>query len=532
MADTVDPSLERIRTADLTGTELGSYQILRRLGQGAMAEVYLAQQESLKRQVALKILHSNLATDETYVRRFHQEAQAAAQLVHGAIVQIYEVGSAGRLHFIAQEYVRGMSLGQLLSRQGPPNLPNAVSIMRQVASGLAKAGQAGIIHRDIKPENIMLSTTGEVKVADFGLARVTSEAALNLTQEGITLGTPLYMSPEQVEGKPLDARSDIYSFGVTCYHMLSGSPPFRGESALAVAVQHLRTAPQRLENLRPDLPPALCRIVHKMLAKSPEHRHQTAREILDELRALGIEGAAEHDYVEPSDELNTPDRHGVTQRLSAVMKASSAAAAGLRRWKRPAVAGALAFCAGLGLAWVSRPAPLLPTVAKLPNVDLKPTAEAQFDYAQRIDTQAGWQSVFQFYPEDRELALEAKQQLARWYIDQNQFADAQKIFNELAGLGDDDKRWRALGLLGQALMHSVEKKPLLVREKLAELRPLRLELPVREARQLVTQVIDRQGRNIPEEIRSQWQAWRSAARSREPRNERRRDERTRREIGS
>ena len=255
-----------------------------------MAEVYLAEQERLKRRVAVKILRPELAGDRTYLQRFELEAQAAASLVHANIVQIYEVGCVDGLHYIAQEYVEGQNLGDYITRHGPPDLPHALSIMRQVAAALAKAAEQGVVHRDIKPENIMLTSGGEVKVADFGLARLTREGAANdLTQIGITLGTPLYMSPEQVEGKPLSPRSDIYSFGVTCYHMLSGRPPFGGETALGVAVQHLKSRPQPLEAVRPDLPPALCRIVHQMLAKDPAQRFATGRELLRELRRVQME---------------------------------------------------------------------------------------------------------------------------------------------------------------------------------------------------------------------------------------------------
>ena len=142
--------------------------------------------------------------------------------MHANIVQIYEVGCADGIHYIAQEYVQGMNLREWMPRNGPPDAKLTVAVMRQVAAALHKAAQTGIVHRDIKPENIMLSKAGEVKVADFGLARIAREDdVLHLTQVGITMGTPLYMSPEQVEGKPLDPRSDLYSFGVTCYHMLS-----------------------------------------------------------------------------------------------------------------------------------------------------------------------------------------------------------------------------------------------------------------------------------------------------------------------
>jgi len=285
-----DTPAKKVAEVDLSGRELGQFRLLRRLGRGAMADVYLAEQSALKRWVAIKILKPELANDKVYLKRFEREAQAAASLVHANIVQIHEVGHVDNYRYIVQEYVQGQNLREYLSRSGPPDLPHTLSIMCQVVAALAKAAERGVVHRDIKPENIMLTRAGEVKVADFGLARVSREGeAADLTQVGITMGTPLYMSPEQVEGKLLDPRSDVYSFGVTCYHMLSGSPPFSGETALGVAVQHLKAEPQRLEIVRPDLPPALCRVVHKMLAKSPKDRYQSARELLRELRRLQLE---------------------------------------------------------------------------------------------------------------------------------------------------------------------------------------------------------------------------------------------------
>ena len=160
--------------ADLSGRQLGDFALVRRLGRGAMAEVYLAEQASLRRPVAIKVLKSQLAHDETYVRRFHHEAQAAASLVHANIVQIYEVGCKENIHYIAQEYVQGQNLRELINRRGPLDVSLVVLVMRQVALALQKAAACGLVHRDIKPENIMLTRDGEVKVADFGLARLSA----------------------------------------------------------------------------------------------------------------------------------------------------------------------------------------------------------------------------------------------------------------------------------------------------------------------------------------------------------------------
>ncbi len=228
---------------DLSGRTLGDYQLIRQLGAGGMSNVYLAEQLSLRRKVALKVLKRRLSQDASYVRRFHREAQAAAKLVHANIVQIYEVGDRDGYHYIAQEYVPGRNLKQVLDRDGVVKARPAVSIMRRVLAALKKAGEEGITHRDIKPENIMIAPNGDVKVADFGLARIDEEKGVDLTQIGVTMGTPLYMSPEQVEGRHVDRRSDLYSLGVSCYHMLAGRPPFQGDTPLSIAVQHLKDAP-------------------------------------------------------------------------------------------------------------------------------------------------------------------------------------------------------------------------------------------------------------------------------------------------
>ena len=188
MADTRLPSDEAASEADLSGRKLGDYQLLRRLGRGGMAVVYLAEQTSLRRKVAVKVLKRHLAQDDSYVRRFHKEAQAAASLVHANIVQIHEVGEIEGVHFIVQEYVSGQNLREYIARHGAVSVGLAVNVLRQVAAALHRAGPQGIVHRDIKPENIMLAPTGEVKVADFGLARITQDQeGTDVTQIGITM---------------------------------------------------------------------------------------------------------------------------------------------------------------------------------------------------------------------------------------------------------------------------------------------------------------------------------------------------------
>jgi serine/threonine-protein kinase len=271
--------------ADLTGKTLGDYRILRKLGQGGMGQVYLAEQVSLKRKVALKFLRAEFVSSPNSLARFRREAEAVAKATHANIVQVYAIDERDGLHFMALEYVEGRTLKDFLELKGPPDALLAMSIMRQTASALQRAAELGIVHRDIKPENILLTRKGEVKVADFGLSRCLTpdEQPLNLTQSGVTMGTPLYMSPEQVEGKPLDPRSDIYSFGVTCYHMLAGQAPFRGENAFEVALQHVQTQAKPIGEIRGDLPPLLCAIISKMMAKKPDDRYQTCRDVIRDL---------------------------------------------------------------------------------------------------------------------------------------------------------------------------------------------------------------------------------------------------------
>ncbi len=260
---------------------------MRRLGSGAMADVYLAEQESLARQVAVKVLRPETVRQPTAVQRFEQEARAAAGLVHGNIVQIHEVACLDGVHFLAEEYVAGPTLKAWLAVRGPLDAGQAVAVLGQVGSALGRAAEQGVVHRDIKPENLLLTPAGEVKVADFGLARVlTGREGLELTQEGMTLGTPLYMSPEQAEGRSVDTRSDLYSLGATIYHLLTGKPPFDGPTPLTVAMAHINQPVTPLATRRPDLPAGLCHIVDTLLAKQPAERFTSPVDLLRAVAAI------------------------------------------------------------------------------------------------------------------------------------------------------------------------------------------------------------------------------------------------------
>jgi eukaryotic-like serine/threonine-protein kinase len=516
MAETPPPSPLSLppsaADSDLSGRQLGDFHLLRRLGRGAMADVYLAEQGRLNRRVAVKILKPELAGDRTYLQRFQLEAQAAASLVHANIVQIYEVGCVDQLHYIAQEYVQGQNLREYIARRGPPDLPHALSIMRQVAAALAKAAERAVVHRDIKPENIMLTAGGEVKVADFGLARSTREGAANdLTQVGITLGTPLYMSPEQVEGKPLDPRSDIYSFGVTCYHMLSGSPPFCGETALAVAVQHLKKQPEPLESLRSDLPPALCRIVHQMLAKDPSRRFATARDLLRELRRVQIEHFGD-DWPEDlpgwdslAGETTVDLRVAATQQIDRLMKTT----AGRRTWRRGGAwfaAGLIgAFALGIVGACYTIVPPSLLADAK-PEITKQDSILRQWYFATQIGTEDAWRSVIKFFPEKRDFVLRARQQLALIYLREGDLDRAMPIFEELATLGDDEEL-RAFGLAGQGGVLSLRGECRRSAEVLAQFWPIRNKLKVRPMAELVDHAIRKNDSQLGSQTAREWGTW-------------------------
>ena len=455
--------------SELVGKTLKDYYVLRRLGQGAMAEVYLAQQLSLGRQVALKVLNAELARDPIYVQRFHHEARAAAALVHAGIVQIYEVGQsevgqgdAGQgdgAHFIAQEYVPGRNLGEVIRGRGRLEPALVLDILRQVAAALAKAASEGIVHRDIKPENIMLARSGEVKVADFGLARVQGDGGVNLTQIGVTMGTPLYMSPEQIEGRPLDSRSDIYSLGVTAYHMLAGTPPHTGDTPLAVAMQHLNQPPEPLEKQRPDVPRELAQVVHRMLAKKPADRFTDPAALLRELHALAKQGATQGWATAPQDwSLSemiavADDRAAATSRLDEVMKTAALATVlatakrpRTRSWIAAAVAGCIVLGAVAGL--LTRPPSLLAgATSGPPPLD---SVWAQLYQAKTVDTEAAWDAVQLHFPQaDPYFHNLARQGLANYFLFRSQEYDqAIGPLRDLAALGDSNRSLEAFGIAG------------------------------------------------------------------------------------
>ena len=259
----------------------GRYRIVSPLGSGGMADVYLAEDERLGRKVAVKVLKAGLAADDEFLERFRIEAQAAASLNHAGIVGVYDRGTADGVTFIAMEYVPGESLKQRLRRDGALAPDEAVHIALAVLSALGAAHGRHIVHRDVTSYNVMLAEDGRVVVTDFGIARMGDSA---LTRTGAMMGTSSYLSPEQAQGRPADERSDLYSLGVVLYEMLTGGVPFRGETDVAVAMQHVHTAPPNPRSLRPGVSEALAAVAMRALSKEPEDRFQSAEEFAAALR--------------------------------------------------------------------------------------------------------------------------------------------------------------------------------------------------------------------------------------------------------
>ncbi|MCM2372402.1 serine/threonine-protein kinase [Aporhodopirellula aestuarii] len=464
--------------SDLIGCRIGDYQVLRRLGSGGMADVYAARQLTLQRDVALKVLKSVTQNDDDHLKRFRREAQAAARLNHPSIVQIYEFGEVDGVHFIAQELVDGINLKQALDRDGPFSTEHAVEVLRNVACALDLAHQSGVTHRDIKPENIMWGHHNTIKVTDFGLARMLTQvdsSTANLTRAGLTLGTPRYMSPEQIQGQTVDARSDLYSLGVTMYHLLTGSPPYEADEPLALAIKHLHEMPRPLDHVRgnADLPAWLVSLVMKCLQKSPDARFESAATLLEvidthcpaissasrtvvsdtvattQTRASGNTPAA-GSGPSPSDVRNAgaqlgltvPQGIGVSSVTLQLQRATDLVRATQRRRARRLmffrmlflVATVLCGVAGWFAANASRPDSIAREL-RGPIVATAASIEQQYLTALTRNDVPAWRAVLSFpaapdSPQE-DYHDKAKLQLARLYIDQKEYADAIQLLNEL-----------------------------------------------------------------------------------------------------
>ena len=453
---------------NLTGKTLGDYKVLRQLGQGGMGQVYLAEQISLKRKVALKIMRPDLAVSEVSLARFKAEALTVAQITHANIVQVYAITEIDGMNMMALEYVEGRNLREFLEKKGPPEILLGLSIMRQVAAALQRASELGIIHRDIKPENILLTRKAEVKVADFGLSRIFADDGTpspNLTKSDVTLGTPLYMSPEQVEGKKnIDHRTDIYSFGVTCYHMFAGHPPFKGTGAFEVAVQHVQKEPTPLADIRPDLPPELPAIIHKMMAKNPDARYQLAREIIRDVAKLrdAVVGVSGTIKLPPTSTPAAPTPHSVEIAATVPLPRASTS-----RWPLRILFTSVPLIFGLGLffAWAgNRSVPFTPAAppAETPIVEepiVTPKADSPFLERERtlLTIIKDLNSKAPDVPSVN-TNLKYSMELGLLYLnDRQHYDDAEKFFDSLTG--KPNIAFKTLGRLGIGMAWALKDEP-------------------------------------------------------------------------
>ena len=274
------------------------YQIIKTLGEGGMANVYLAHDTILDRNVAVKVLRGDLANDEKFVRRFQREALSASSLSHPNIVEMYDVGEDDGQYYIVMEYVDGMTLKQVLKKRGHLSVTEVVDIMLQVTDGMAHAHDAYIIHRDIKPQNIMILSNGMIKITDFGVA--TALNSTQLTQTNSVMGTVHYLPPEQANGKGSTIRSDIYSMGIMMYELLTGLVPYKGDNAVEIALKHLKEPLPSVRKFNSSIPQSIENVIIKATAKNPKNRYTDARAMHEDLKtALDESRQSEKRYVYP-----------------------------------------------------------------------------------------------------------------------------------------------------------------------------------------------------------------------------------------
>ncbi len=352
----------------LIGTAFaGKYQIVSKLGSGGMGGIYKAEHTLMQRAVAIKMLRSHLLDDEVLLRRFRQEARTASQLTHPNAVMLYDFGVEDRVPYLVMEYIEGDTLSKVIAEEKNLDLYRVRSIMHQVCGALAEAHRLGIVHRDLKPDNIMLRRrddgTDLAKVLDFGIAKIMDKAEgsdTNLTQAGILVGTPQYMSPEQCQGRELDTRSDIFSLGIVLYEMLAGETPFKAPSVLELMVKVLNSPVQPIRKLKPELgiPAAVDKVVMKALEKEREHRYQTVEDLLSDLEKALPERSTGH---------------------KTTFSADGSPSVPLPKWQRPAI-----FAGGL-LVFVGAAYFAIPTQESAPPTEESSEASAE---AERLREEA------------------------------------------------------------------------------------------------------------------------------------------------
>ena len=280
------------------------YELHRQIARGGMADVFLARDLLLDRPVAIKVLFDQFSKDQQFVERFRREAQRAANLNHPNIVSVFDWGEESGTYFIVMEYVEGRSLAEIIRTEGSIHPDKVAEISSEVAAALSFAHRNGIVHRDVKPGNVLVAPNGNIKVADFGIARALANVQSELTQAGTVMGTATYISPEQAQGIEVDPRSDLYSLGVMIYEMLSGRPPFTGETPVAVAYQHVQDSPASLRAVGVSVAESLEAVTMKLLAKNPVNRYPTAEDLRSDLRR----------YQEGAHDLRPSNPSGVTGR--------------------------------------------------------------------------------------------------------------------------------------------------------------------------------------------------------------------------
>lgn len=543
---TSSPKLDAIEPGRL----VGRYRIEHALGSGGMADVFYALHEDLQRPAAIKILKASLATDETNLQRFMNEARSAAALIHPNIVQVYDVGRDDELRFIAQEFIPGANLRQYLALDAtnnfPPSvepssksasanfhttdieaanqptvvedrqleLPEVLSILLQILAALNKSASSGIVHRDIKPENIMLTRDGEVKVADFGLARTFLGDDPKLTRAGTTLGTPMYMSPEQIQGREVDIRSDLYSLGVTLFHMIAGRPPFTGDTQLALAMMHTQAEVPGIEQFRNAVPGSLSELVQRLLRKSPDERFSSPQEVLDFLRE---KREADLQAIWPEQTLPLPRASEVGHQPS--LQATMELQALLRKRKKDAHASpwlrrglatlAVIACLVIGLI-VNFERPIeVPDTKAWRGVPQMENAKAQFQYAlvsEQIPASRDdkWEAVEHYFARPKASAIDryyiglARIHLARV---QQRKTDANSAVSTLEKTIDDpnaDNFIKGYSLISKAIILEEEDKGDTDDEqaKLFE----KLERIVKQAYQIYVNLEEAQGSHFKEQI--------------------------------
>ena len=258
------------------------YEILKSIGEGGMANVYLALDKILNRKVAIKVLRGDLSNDDKFIRRFQREAIAASSLSHPAIVEMYDVGEDNGVYYIVMEYVEGKTLKQLLKKRGSLTIPEVIDIMLQLTDGIAHAHDSYIIHRDLKPQNIMISDDGAIKITDFGIAMALNST--QLTQTNSVMGSVHYLPPEQASGKGSSTKSDIYSMGILMYELLTGKLPFKGDNAVEIALKHMKDQIPSIRKINPDIPQSIENIIIKATAKNPNNRYNDVKEMHKDIK--------------------------------------------------------------------------------------------------------------------------------------------------------------------------------------------------------------------------------------------------------